>query len=78
MMNTPLFTGACTALVTPFLEDRIDGKALRQLIRRQLEAGASALVVCGTTGESSTLNPEEWEYAVKLTVDTVQGCGSNT
>ena len=73
-MNTPLFTGACTALVTPFQEGRMDGQALRRLIRRQLEAGIGALLVCGTTGESSTLSPEEWEYAVKLTVDTVQGC----
>jgi len=72
-MNTPLFTGACTALVTPFTQGRIDGSALRRLIRRQLEAGISALLVCGTTGESSTLGPEEWEYAVKLTVDAVQG-----
>ncbi|MBR1606453.1 MAG: 4-hydroxy-tetrahydrodipicolinate synthase [Clostridia bacterium] len=72
-MDTPLFTGVCTALVTPFDQGRVDGSALRRLIRRQLEEGVSALLVCGTTGESSTLSPEEWEYAVKLTVDTVQG-----
>ncbi len=72
-MNTPLFTGVCTALVTPFDQGRIDGKALRRLIRRQMEAGVSALLVCGTTGEGSTLRPEGWESAVGLTVDTVAG-----
>lgn len=72
-MNPPLFSGVCTALPTPFDQGRVDGPALRRLIERQIDAGVSALLACGTTGESSTLSPEEWEYAVKLTVDTSRG-----
>lgn len=58
-MNEPLFTGACTALVTPFLEDKVNYPMLEQLIRRQLDAGIKALVICGTTGEAPTLSDEE-------------------
>ena len=58
-MKKPIFTGVCTALVTPFLGERLNGPLLRQLIRRQQTAGIDALVICGTTGESATLSDEE-------------------
>lgn len=58
-MKNPLFTGVCTALVTPFLNGRINFPMMEMLLRRQIEAGIRAVVVCGTTGESATLSDEE-------------------
>lgn len=58
-MTSPLFTGACTALVTPFLNGKVNYPMVEQLIRRQIDAGIHAIVLCGTTGESATLNDEE-------------------
>lgn len=58
-MKKPLFTGVCTALVTPFLDDRINYPMLEQLLRRQMDAGITAVVICGTTGEAPTLSDEE-------------------
>ena len=54
-MNKPLFTGACTALVTPFLNGKVNYPMLEQLLKRQTEAGIRAVVICGTTGETPTL-----------------------
>ncbi len=58
-MNKPFFTGVCTALVTPFLENRVNYPMLEILLQRQLEAGIRAIVLCGTTGEASTLSDVE-------------------
>ena len=58
-MKRPLFTGLCTALVTPFLEGKVNYPMLEVLIRRQIEAGADAIVLAGTTGESPTLTLDE-------------------
>jgi len=58
-MNNVLFTGACTALVTPFLNGEVNYPMLEQLLRRQMEAGIRAVVICGTTGESATLSDAE-------------------
>lgn len=58
-MNHPLFTGVCTALVTPFIDGKVNYPMMEQLLRRQLDAGVQAVVICGTTGESSTLSDEE-------------------
>lgn len=58
-MKKPIFTGVCTALVTPFLGDKLNTPMLRQLIARQEKAGIDALVICGTTGESATLSDAE-------------------
>ena len=58
-MKKPVFTGVCTALVTPFLDGRVNYPMMEQLLRRQMEAGIEAVVVCGTTGESPTLSDEE-------------------
>lgn len=58
-MNEPLFTGACTALVTPFLDGKVNYPMVEQLLRRQLDAGIRAVVICGTTGEAPTLTDDE-------------------
>lgn len=58
-MRKPLFTGACTALVTPFLDGKVNYPMMEQLLRRQMEAGIRAVVIAGTTGESPTLSDEE-------------------
>ena len=58
-MNDCLFTGAATALVTPFLNGAVNYPLFEQLLRRQVDAGIEAVVVAGTTGESPTLSDEE-------------------
>jgi 4-hydroxy-tetrahydrodipicolinate synthase len=58
-MKEPLFSGVCTALVTPYLDGRINYPMLQQLIRRQIDAGIRDIVICGTTGEAPTLTDEE-------------------
>lgn len=58
-MNNVLFTGVCTALVTPFLGGEVNYPMMDQLIKRQIEAGIQAVVICGTTGESPTLSDAE-------------------
>lgn len=58
-MKDPLFSGVCTALVTPYLDGRINYPMLQQLIRRQMDAGIRDIVICGTTGEAPTLTDEE-------------------
>ena len=55
-MKKPLFTGVCTALVTPFLGNAVNYPLLELLLRRQIDAGIEAVVLCGTTGESPTLS----------------------
>lgn len=58
MINS-LFTGACTALVTPFLDGKVNYPMLEQLIKHQMDAGINAVVLSGTTGESATLTDGE-------------------
>ena len=58
-MNECLFTGAATALVTPFLDGSVNYPLFEQLLRRQVDAGVEAIVVAGTTGEAPTLSDEE-------------------
>lgn len=58
-MKNILFTGACTALVTPFWNGEVNYPMVQQLLRRQIEAGIRAVVICGTTGESPTLSDTE-------------------
>lgn len=59
MMKKTLFTGLCTALVTPFLDGEVNYPMLDVLIQRQIRAGVRAVVLCGTTGESATLSDRE-------------------
>lgn len=58
-MNKTVFTGVCTALVTPFLDGRINYPMAELLLRRQIDAGVRAVVLSGTTGEAPTLSDEE-------------------
>ena len=58
-MNEPLFTGVCTALVTPFMDGKVNYPMLQQLLRRQVDAGIRNIVISGTTGEAATLTDEE-------------------
>jgi len=61
------------ALATPFRDDALDEQALRRLIDWHVEAGTSALVPCGTTGESATLSHDEHERVIELTVESARG-----
>lgn len=58
-MKNVLFTGVCTALVTPFIDGKVNYPLLEMLLKRQLEAGIKAVVLAGTTGEASTLSDDE-------------------
>ena len=59
MNGKPLFTGVCTALVTPFLNGQVNYPMLERLLQYQMDAGIRAVVICGTTGESPTLSDSE-------------------
>lgn len=72
-MKRPLFAGLCTALVTPFFEGKVNYPMLEVLIRRQIDAGADAIVLAGTTGESPTLTLEEKLEIFRRGVETAQG-----
>ena len=84
-MKKRIFTGCATALVTPFNDDcSVNYPRLRELINEQIDGGVDALVICGTTGESSTLDNDEHcrvlEEAVKVAnkrVPIIAGTGSN-
>lgn len=58
-MNKPLFSGACTALVTPFINGQVNYPMAHMLLKRQMECGIDAVVLAGTTGEAPTLSDEE-------------------
>lgn len=84
IMKTPIFTGVATALITPFRNRAIDFEAFGSIIDNQLNAGINALVICGTTGEASTLTDDEQiaaiEFAVKRVggrIPVIAGAGSN-
>ena len=84
MKKETLFTGAASALVTPLDENGVNYEQLGRLIDWQIESGINALVVCGTTGEASTLTDDEHreviDYSVKRAagrVPVIAGAGSN-
>ena len=68
-----LFRGAATALITPFCEGRIDFDAMGTLIDRQLDAGISALVIAGTTGDSATLTDPDKVALFAYAVERIRG-----
>ena len=72
-MKNAVFTGAATAIVTPLTKDGIDYEQFGRLIDWQIEAGVSAIVAVGTTGEGSTLTDAEHKEAIKFCVDRVGG-----
>ncbi len=84
-MKKILFKGCGTAIATPFSEDDgVNFEELKKLLEFQIEQGVDAIIVCGTTGESSTMTEQERKETIKFTVDTVAkrvpviaGTGSN-
>lgn len=83
-MKKTIFKGVATAIVTPLTENGVDYDAFGKLIDWQIDSGVNAIVVCGTTGECSTLTDEEHcaviEYCVKRVnkrVPVIAGTGSN-
>jgi 4-hydroxy-tetrahydrodipicolinate synthase len=66
-----MFQGSIVALVTPFRDGKVDEAAFRELIEFQIENGTSAIVPCGTTGESATLSIEEHNRVIDIVVDAV-------
>lgn len=83
--SLPIFTGAGIAIITPFREDgSVNYERLGQLIDYQIGNDTDAIIICGTTGESSTMTKKECvqtiEFAVKQTanrVPVIAGTGSN-
>jgi 4-hydroxy-tetrahydrodipicolinate synthase len=67
------FTGAYTALVTPFKNGALDETRYRRFIEWQLEQGINGLVPCGTTGESATLSHDEHEQVIRICVEQAKG-----
>ena len=67
------FRGSMVALVTPFHDDKIDEPALKRLIELHITSGTTALVPCGTTGESATLSHEEHDRVIEITVQAARG-----
>ena len=83
-MKKQIFNGVCTALVTPFLDDKINFPLIKQMLRAQASAGVKAVVLAGTTGESATLSDMEkielFKYAKNCVADDmliIAGTGSN-
>lgn len=68
MVKVPVFSGSCTAIVTPFSENGVDYERLKKNIDFQYENGSSALVICGTTGEAATLSENEQEEMLRFSV----------
>ena len=84
MKKTSIFQGAATALITPFDENGVNYEQFGRLIDWQIEKGINALVICGTTGEASTMTDDEHreaiDFAVKRAnkrVPIIAGAGSN-
>ena len=83
-MKKVLFKGAGTAIVTPFDENGVNVDEFKRLIEFQISEGIDAIIVCGTTGESSTMTKEEKIAAIECAVKTsngrvpiIAGTGSN-
>lgn len=70
-MKKSLFIGCGTALITPFTENNINFDELKKLIEFQIEQNVDSIIICGTTGESSTMSMQEKKEVMKFTVQTV-------
>lgn len=84
-MENSFFTGVCTALVTPFLEGKVNYPMLQRLLQFQMDEGVEAVVIAGTTGEAPTLSDDEkiklFETAKKYVGENckiIAGTGSNS
>ncbi|MBQ6622215.1 MAG: 4-hydroxy-tetrahydrodipicolinate synthase [Mogibacterium sp.] len=83
-MNSPIFEGIATALITPMTENGVNYEQYGRLIDWQIEQGIDAIVACGTTGEGSTLTDEEHKECIRFAVEraagripVIAGTGSN-
>ena len=79
-----MFTGACTAIVTPFRDGGVDLDAFTRLLELQYAGGVTSIVVCGTTGEAATLSPAEQQALYRRAAERsagrmkiIAGIGSN-
>ncbi len=80
---SPVFRGSATALITPFLGGKIDFDGFADLVDANIRGGADALVVAGTTGEASTLSPDEQAALCACAVQAADGrvpiiCGAGS
>jgi 4-hydroxy-tetrahydrodipicolinate synthase len=80
-----MFKGSIVAIVTPFKNGTVDEEKLRELVEFQISGGTDAIVPCGTTGESSTLDYEEHDRVIEIVIQQVNkrvpviaGTGSNS
>jgi 4-hydroxy-tetrahydrodipicolinate synthase len=83
-MTRPVFTGAAVAIVTPFTDNGVNFGELERLIEFQIKEGIDAIVICGTTGEASTMPDPEHKEVIRFAVEKVKsrvpviaGTGSN-
>lgn len=72
-LKKSIFTGAATAIVTPFKNNEVDYEAFGKLIEFQINGGIDALVIAGTTGEGSTLTHEEHCRVISYAVEKIDG-----
>ena len=73
MQKNTVFTGAAVAIVTPFTNNQVNYDQLGALIERQIAGSTDAIVICGTTGEASTLTDEEHRECIRYCVEKVAG-----
>ena len=83
-MKKTIFKGCGTAIITPFTKDGVNLEEFARMVEFQIKEGADAIIVCGTTGESSTMTVEERKATIKCAIDTankripiIAGTGSN-
>ena len=76
-MKEILFKGCGNALVTPFSENSVNFEELKKLIEFQISNEVDAIIVCGTTGESSTMSEQEKKDTIKFVVDEVNRAHSS-
>ncbi len=79
-----MFEGSMVAIVTPFKKGKVDERKLAGLVEFHIKNGTSAIVPCGTTGESATLSYEEHEHVIEVVIEAankkvpvIAGTGSN-
>lgn len=72
-MKKPVFSGTCTALVTPFTKDGVNFDTFYQLLDKQMKAGVQAVVLCGTTGEASTMSESEQIEVIRKGCEYIDG-----
>ena len=83
-MKKVIFKGCGTAIITPFTEDGVNFEEFRKMIEFQITEGVDSIIVCGTTGESSTMTTEEKKETIKFAIDVaakrvpiIAGTGGN-